>query len=152
MTAYGVAGPVSITEAQAKYVRKIVHRAVLGVHRRKNTLASGVAFGADTEALIAVWGLIPFKNMLLCVPGTCNHNRTIVEKAKAVGAQEFIVPNQHTVSATYMARNDLTITKLDILLAFPMTNEEEVRSGTWATIRRARKAGKKVRYYPLENA
>lgn len=41
-------------------------------------------------------------------------------------------------------RNTDIVNDCDILIATPKTYEEELRSGTWATIRRARKAGKPI--------
>lgn len=43
-----------------------------------------------------------------------------------------------------LARNRLMAQRCDALLATPATAEEENRSGTWATIRYARKAGKLI--------
>lgn len=48
-------------------------------------------------------------------------------------------------SASYMARNDAMVAHgpaYDMTLqAFPLTKTEQLRSGTWATVRRARKFG-----------
>lgn len=43
----------------------------------------------------------------------------------------------------YLDRNHSIVDMTDILLAMPSGKEEEIRSGTWATIRYARKVGKK---------
>ena len=51
-----------------------------------------------------------------------------------------------------MLRNDLTVSYTDVLLAVPATSVEERRSGTWATVRRARKAGCEIRFYPLDGS
>ena len=46
-------------------------------------------------------------------------------------------------------RNHDIVDACDVLLACPATMEEELRSGTWATIRYARKVGKEVvMFYP----
>lgn len=42
----------------------------------------------------------------------------------------------------YLVRNQDIVREVEILLAAPQTSKEEVRSGTWATIRRARRAEK----------
>jgi hypothetical protein len=44
----------------------------------------------------------------------------------------------------YLVRNYDIVDETDILIAAPKTKEEELRSGTWATIRYARKQGKPV--------
>lgn len=44
----------------------------------------------------------------------------------------------------YLARNKAIVFCCDELIAAPLTPTEELRSGTWATIRYARKAGKQV--------
>src|SRR5436305_8261656 len=124
-----VTGPHLLHRDDQKfYVRRIVKRAVL--QRKNNKLVSGVAYGADTEAILAVWGLIPFENLILTVPGTCQHNYALVDKAQECGATIIKVKNKHSVSGTYMARNDETIRQLGpkgVLLAFPPTRDEEGR-------------------------
>jgi hypothetical protein len=156
MTNYGVTGPdMLLTPAQAQYVRRNVKRNVIGSnggHKLNNKLVSGMAYGIDTEAVMAVWGMLPMRHLICTVPGTCLHNQVLVERAYQAGAEIVLVPNEHTVGETYMARNDATVDRIDVLLAFPRTLKEVMRSGTWATVRRARKAGVKVRYYPLDRA
>ena len=44
----------------------------------------------------------------------------------------------------YLDRNKSIVDKTDILIAFPSTNEEVIRSGTWSTIRYAKNKGKKI--------
>lgn len=152
MTRFGVTGiSMLLTEEERDYVHRIVKRTVLP-RKRKNVLVSGMAFGVDTEALLAVWGLLPFENMVCVVPGTCNHNRGLFARAAEAGAQLIVTPNLHTVGETYLHRDDVVVENLDVLMAFPKTPSEILRSGTWATVRRARKANKKVRYYPLTNS
>lgn len=41
----------------------------------------------------------------------------------------------------YMERNDAIIAAADVLVACPAQMQERLRSGTWATVRRARKKG-----------
>jgi len=50
---------------------------------------------------------------------------------------------------TYMQRNDEIIRLSDILTAFPRTAVEELRSGTWATIRRGWKKRIPVEIIPV---
>jgi len=44
----------------------------------------------------------------------------------------------------YLERNRAIVNAVDLLVAAPFTNHEEVRSGTWATIRYAKKVGREV--------
>ena len=44
----------------------------------------------------------------------------------------------------YLVRNQDIVNSCDVLFATPKDDEEVLRSGTWATIRRGKKAGKKV--------
>lgn len=43
-----------------------------------------------------------------------------------------------------LARNALIVVACDVLIAAPLTDTEEMRSGTWHTVRLAREAGKRV--------
>lgn len=47
-------------------------------------------------------------------------------------------------SKEYLERNNDIVAACDVLIAAPKTEKEELRSGTWATIRYARKLGKRV--------
>lgn len=146
---YGVTGQHQLlTEEQSRHVRRIVKRTVLR-RPEQNELVSGVAFGVDTEAIIAVWGLMPFENITCVVPGTCNHNRGLVERCERAGANIVVVPNRYSVSETYLARDDKLVELVRTLLGFPR-RRTFYRSGTWATINRANKAGKRVRLYPFD--
>jgi hypothetical protein len=44
----------------------------------------------------------------------------------------------------YLVRNQDIVNACDVLIATPKEDDEQLRSGTWATIRRAKKAGKKL--------
>lgn len=52
----------------------------------------------------------------------------------------------HTVlpPKDYLIRNRDIVNICDVLVGFPRSEQEEVRSGTWSTIRYARKVGKKI--------
>ena len=51
--------------------------------------------------------------------------------------------------APYTERNEQIVTESDLLIACPRTFDEQLRSGTWATVRRAQAAGKPVWFiYP----
>lgn len=50
----------------------------------------------------------------------------------------------HPAGDDPLARNRRIVAAVDVLIAAPETDREELRSGTWATIRYARAAGKPV--------
>lgn len=56
------------------------------------------------------------------------------------------------VDGGYLVRNDRIIFFSDVLFAFPKTPVEQKRSGTWSTVRRARKKGIPIFYFPLNGA
>jgi nucleoside 2-deoxyribosyltransferase len=57
-------------------------------------------------------------------------------------AQAEIIP--HPAGSDPLARNREIVDSIDILIAAPLKDDEELRSGTWATVRYARAAGKPV--------
>lgn len=151
---FGVTGQHQLLSTEESvYVRHVVKRWV--VKKRKNhTLVSGMAFGVDTEAILGVWGLIPFENIICVVPGTAPHNYGLVDQCEKAGAVIIKCDTLHTVGKTYLHRDDVAveqITPKGTLLAFPRQTTF-YRSGTWATINRAKKVHTRVRMYPLTNA
>lgn len=150
---FGVTGQHQLlTQEEKWFVQRIVKRNVL--RNKQNKLVSGVAFGVDTEAVIAVWGILPFENIILTVPGTAQHNYGLVVQAAKAGATIIKCPTLHTAAKTYLNRDDVTaemITPKGILLAFPR-KPTFYRSGTWAQINKSTKLGTRVRKYPLVNA
>ena len=48
----------------------------------------------------------------------------------------------------YLKRNQNIVDSCDVLIACPETEQELLRSGTWATIRYARKMGKPIYMFP----
>jgi len=61
----------------------------------------------------------------------------------------FSIGGQMRPERPYLLRNHHIVESCDVLIATPKENEEIIRSGTWATIRHARKEKKKVIvFYP----
>jgi hypothetical protein len=56
--------------------------------------------------------------------------------------RSFCKSNNVRPEKSYLKRNQDIVTETDILIAFPSSNEEIIRSGTWSTIRYARKKDK----------
>jgi hypothetical protein len=110
---------------------------------------TGAAYGIDT---IAFWAAISYDNSAvhrICYPAGEWYNRELLARIRAKDGPGAVL---ESVSGGYMKRNDRLVDGASMLLAFPETPEEQRRSGTWATIRRARKAGVEVRLYPLSEA
>jgi hypothetical protein len=136
-------GPEEIDGDDARYVREVVAKIV---QVPQMMFVTGGAVGVDTVVARAAREFFPDAHHLVVVPGRadCRWNRDL--------RREFEVrygPERSTTGATYMARNDLLVRYADELYAFPWTSDEEGRSGTWATIRRARKASVPIKMFPL---
>jgi len=67
---------------------------------------------------------------------------TVVCHPPTVEAKRAFTPADHTLPAlSYMDRNQAIVDACDALVATPKEGFEELRSGTWSTIRRARRRG-----------
>lgn len=149
---YGVTGQHQLlTQDEQHFVQRVVKRNVL--RNKKNKLVSGMAFGVDTEAILAVWGILPFENIICVVPGTAPHNWGLVDQLEKLGAVIIKSPTLHTVGRTYLHRDTVMVQQITTkgrLLAFPR-QPTPYRSGTWATINRANRLNTKVRMYPFSS-
>lgn len=61
-----------------------------------------------------------------------------------ISAGALLINDEVKEPLPYLERNHRIVDACDVLLACPKTMEEEQRSGTWATIRYARKRGKRI--------
>lgn len=91
----------------------------------------GDCIGADSEAHDLVRDLCPDVEIVIHPPFD-NRKRAFNHGDKLREAKG------------YMERNEDIVEEAEILIATPSEFKEKIRSGTWATIRRARKAGKPV--------
>jgi len=82
----------------------------------------------------------------LCFPKGKRWNAELPDLLEEDG---YVFDDLEAVSGGYMKRNDRIVYHSDVLLAFPRKGTEELRSGTWATIRRGRNKGIPVWVYPL---
>lgn len=87
----------------------------------------GGCIGADEQAARLARRL-GFKTH--CYPGTAGIKRADTEDDYVAQIKPFLDRNRGIVNAS------------TVMIAMPKTSEEELRSGTWATIRYARKIGK----------
>ncbi len=136
---YGVTGPASITEAEEEIVGFILQ----GIATDAEEVWTGGAPGVDTAAARIIFSLFPRSRVIL--PG---RPATFNEEALRFADVVDRLPDEKDRATAFMARNDV-LAQADELLAFPR-RRTFYRSGTWATINRARKRGKPVWLFPLE--
>ena len=126
----------------------IVESALRKLPRAPDEFTTGGAFGVDTFA--AEFGFQLFRRRTsifrLCYPEGKLYNPATRRYAN------LIIP----VTGGYMKRNDMLVYYCTTLAAFP-PDEEEIAwkgpgSGTWATVRRGRKAGRQIIVFPLNGS
>lgn len=130
----------ALTVEECAYVRAVV----AGIDADR--YVTGGALGVDTVVHLVAAGLRPSAEHLVLVPDAPwsedTAERATVER----------VPGGKTAGESYMLRNDAIVAAADLLVAFPETAAGSLRSGTWATVRRARRAGVPVLIFPLSEA
>lgn len=107
-------------------------------------VTTGAAPGIDTIAFFAAYYRWPRALHRVLVPHGLMHNEKLVA---LVRDWPNVVVEE--VEGGYLKRDDRIVENTDLLAAFPRTLDEERRSGTWATIRRGRKAGVDLRMWPV---
>lgn len=126
MSLIAISGPTDPTNSaaiQADFKRHVT---------QADTIYSGGAHGVDTIG--AVVAKAQGAKLVLVVPMGKWYNEVLHEFADEIVE----------VEGGYMARNDKLAELADSLVAYPPSSVEELRSGTWATVRRFRKRGKDV--------
>lgn len=66
---------------------------------------------------------------------------SVDSQARAFCESAYIMPKR-----SYLDRNKDIVDACDVLVAAPSSRKEELRSGTWATVRYARKKGKPIKF------
>ena len=95
------------------------------------TFHHGSCIGADKDASDIVWEV--------CAAQIAAHPCTLVKQ------QAHTKAHTRYPALDPIERNHVMVDAADILIACPATAEEVLRSGTWATIRYAKKMGKEVK-------
>lgn len=137
---FAVTGPRRINNDQSY----IIGRQIRQVLDNLTLLITGAAFGVDTyacEFATKLYGV----DQLLCVPDD-PHNEDLVQRMRANSSVKIIYPGD------YRERNQCMVNSSHVLLAFPETPKEILRSGTWMTIRMARKAKIPIYFHPLDGS
>ena len=70
--------------------------------------------------------------------------RIVIHPPSTAEKRAFCFGNEVRQPAPYLLRDADIVEETDCLIGVPASFKEVVRSGTWFTIRRARRAGKKV--------
>lgn len=111
---------------------KVVEEWLSTLDREKDFIVCGVCIGMDTiigkrahERGFWVFGVVPWDRKKVAPDF----------RVWCFGYQEM------PPGTDYMDRNQELVSQVIDLTAFPRENEEQLRSGTWATVRRARERG-----------
>ena len=91
----------------------------------------GDCVGADADAHKIIRNWVPICRIVIHPPGSIT-DRAFCEGDEARPMKPYLVRNRNIVDSC------------DVLIAAPLGEDEEWRSGTWSTIRYARKRGTKV--------
>jgi hypothetical protein len=70
--------------------------------------------------------------------------KTIIHPPDIDTARAFSKGTETRKPKPYIARNHDIVDECDVLIGFPSSDQEAVRSGTWATIRYARKIDRRI--------
>lgn len=138
---YSFTGPTDIAREDVEYIEDVIR--VLPDHEG-DCYITGAAHGVDTAACMAAGAHHLDAGHVIIVPGEGKLWHNDAHVAASAGWASIV-----NCWGNYMMRNDELVRQCDVLIAFPPTHREELRSGTWATVRRATKAGKQVVLLPL---
>lgn len=151
---------VSVTGA--RHVRRggieVIRRA-LQTGRRPLSLSSGAQYGVDTELALLAAEVWPLTRQIILVPDA-PHNEELVPRLRGLLLPDrlevvtLVREDGEEEGAHYLRRNRVVLDRGPAeLLAFPGTGVEQRRgSGTWATVREARRRGMLIYTYPLDGS
>ncbi len=154
-----IVGVTGISKNLPPLSNKIVGEAVLWAknYYYPHEWVSGCAHGVDTVFAEAAFIEDPGSCHRLVVP-SADHNTLLIERWESLIVDnpfkcsiEYASTKYMNSARAYMDRNDQLVSHLTHLLAFPLTPEEVQRSGTWSTVRRARKKGIPIHVFPLDS-
>ena len=114
--------------------QRLTLKTILLQHADSTEFHHGAAIGADGEFAITVRRLLPRADIKA-------HPSNITDQ---VGYAALECSDEVFQPLPPLKRNERIVEACDLLIACPAGMAEELRSGTWATIRRARRAGKPI--------
>lgn len=138
--------------------RSKVHQWLTGAAPNVDVYAAECAIRLDADAqhhiYIPTWA--PVYN---APPIPCKHDREAIKRLARLAAELGVYMKWHWAAAGVgsegtglLRRNDILAVNCTHLLAFPEAPAEEQRSGTWATVRRARKLDRPIKVHPLDGS
>ena len=118
-----------MTKAQWAKLDELMQTVTASVTRSPVEFHHGDCVGADAEAAILAknWGM-----------------KIVSHPPKNTSKRAFLFFYETKPEEEYLVRNKNIVNNCDFLIAMPKESRERVRSGTWSTVRYARKTGKKV--------
>jgi hypothetical protein len=154
MTVLGFSGESrELSQAERAYVIRTVLERVK--YLKPEAVVTGGAAGVDTLVAMAIDEWVPSIHQMVCYPTRidCRPVRwNAALKQDLPHATFHAAQPGHTDSDAYMNRNDDLVYACERLIAFPATRAVRIRSGTWATVRRARRLDMPIEIWPLSEA
>lgn len=120
-------------------------------------LMTGCAYGIDTDSInvfLTMWEIEKLHLVIPAAPFNAAWVSAIMSDlhpdiTNTRVLAKWMPRRDQPAAAAYMERNDYMANNADALIAFPHTSVEQLRSGTWATVRRFEKRDKPVIYCPV---
>jgi|TARA_R100000049_G_C1956778_1_gene114080 hypothetical protein len=133
-----------MTSLQKMRFNEILLPFKLNAFRPLTEFHHGDCIGADEEAHNQVRACFP-KTTIHIHPPKNSKKRAYSSRNEIYyyRDRQFSIPNIH-LPKSYLERNKDIVNKTDLLIACPKSNKEELRSGTWATVRCAKKQKKQI--------
>lgn len=153
----------------SKDEKKIVAEHIGAIKGTPRIFRNGCATGVDIYAAECAVRSFPDSKHLFMIPTwapsasappqPCKRDRDGMSRLNKLAVElgvwckwEWCSPGVGSEAKGLLRRDDILAVNCSHLLAFPRTDREEKRSGTWATIRRARKLGRGIKVVPLDGS
>lgn len=156
-----VTGPTRPPSSNTSAARKLYRLAEYKIAMRfgvPSELMTGCAFGIDTDSInffLHTWKSIKVINLIVpAAPYNVAWVNTFLNGVHPDMPPKIVIRRMprrknQTAAKSYMERNTYLADNADVCAAFPHTTQEELRSGTWATIRRFERRDKAVVLRPI---
>ena len=115
--------------------RREFHTLLLNKETEITEFHHGDCIGADAEAHRIVQRVLPKVKIVIHPPLDSNNRAFCLLRSEKDTASE---------PKDYIERNHDIVNSIDVLFAAPFTNDEILRSGTWATIRYAKRIERRI--------